>query len=34
MHRMITSFKDKRLKKASFGAYNFKRLTEMTIARD
>ncbi len=34
MHRMITSFKDKLLKKASFGACNFKRLTKVTIARD
>ncbi len=34
MHRKITPCKDKLLQKASFGAYNFKRLTEMTIARD
>lgn len=30
MHRKITSFKEQILQKASFGAYNFKRLTSMT----
>ena len=30
MHRKITSFKEKILQKASFGAYDFKRLTLVT----